>query len=158
MRGVIAFCPQSPLFFSGTIRDNLRTAGPGATSSEIWDAPRLAALDHVPGAMKSGLDAPMGPAAGRLSAGERQRLALARALPQDAAILILDEATSALDPATEARVMDNLRESLGSKACIFITHRTAPLEYAEGVIAIRGGRLEPVSSSGRNRRFPAPAK
>ena len=57
--------------------------------------------------------------------------------------------------------MDNLRESLGSKSCVFITHRTAPLEYADRVIAIRGGRMEPVSGSRlpvRNRQVPARAE
>jgi len=160
LRGAIAFCPQAPLFFSGTLRDNLRTARPGATSNEIWDALRLAALQPVVAALELGLDEPIGPTAGRLSAGERQRLALARALLQDAAILILDEATSALDPATEMQVMDNLRENLGNKACLFITHRTAPLAYANRVIAIRDGCIEPLSGTERqagDRQLPAPA-
>ena len=160
LRGAIAFCPQAPLFFSGTLRDNLRAARPGATSSEIWDALRLAALHTVVAALELGLDEPIGPAAGRLSAGERQRLALARALLQDSAILILDEATSALDPVTEILVMDNLRENLGNKACLFITHRTVPLEYADRVVTIRDGCTDPLSSTdarARHNKLPAPA-
>ena len=160
LRGAIAFCPQAPLFFSGTLRDNLRAARPGATSGEIWEALRLAALHGVVAALELGLEEPIGPAAGRLSAGERQRLALARALLQDAAILILDESTSALDPATETQVMENLRRNLGNKACLFITHRTAPLEYADRVIAVRDGRIEPLPGTSRqagNRQLPTPA-
>jgi len=160
LRGAIAFCQQAPLFFSGTLRDNLRAARPAANSSEIWEALRLAALHRVVTSLELGLDETIGPAAGRLSAGERQRLALARALLQDASVLILDEATSALDPATETQVMDNLRENLGSKACLFITHRTAPLAYADRVIAIRDGCIEPLSGTERqagNRQLPAPA-
>jgi len=144
LREAMAFCPQAPLFFSGSVRDNLRAARPGATSGEIWEALRLAAVDGVVAGLDRGLAERMGPGSGRFSAGERQRLALARALLQDAAVLILDEATSALDPATEVRVMENLRGSLGNKTCLFITHRTAPLRYADRVVGVRNGRLVPV--------------
>jgi ABC-type bacteriocin/lantibiotic exporter with double-glycine peptidase domain len=144
LREAIAFCPQARLFFSGSVRDNLRTARPGASSDKIWEALRLAAVDRVVAGLERGLEEPMGPGSGRFSAGERQRLALARAVLQDAAVLILDEATSALDPATEVRVMENLRGSLGNKACLFITHRTALLRYEDRVVGVRDGRLVPL--------------
>lgn len=156
LRSAISYCPQSPLFFSGTLQQNLCAARPGATSEDLWAVLRLAAIEQMVAGLELGLDAPIGPAAGRFSAGERQRLALARALLQDAAILILDESTSALDPVTETQVMVNLRASLGAKACIFITHRTSPLEYADRMITIRDGQVEAtkVSSHFLSGKYP----
>lgn len=141
-RAQVAWVPQRPTIFSGSVADNLHLSVPGASDDQLWAALRLAGLAEVVAALPRGLEAPLTERGATLSAGERQRLGLARALLRtDAALVVLDEPTAHLDAGTEAQVVGNLRQALAGRAVLLVTHRRKPLELADRVVRLEGGRL-----------------
>jgi len=131
-RDRLGYLAQEPMLLHGTIRENLLFAQPRATEDELRAALHDAACDFVD-ALPGGLDAPLGVL---VSGGERQRLALARALLRQPGLLVLDEATSALDAETEQRILRTVRALKGRCTVVFFTHRTAPRAIADQVIEI----------------------
>jgi ATP-binding cassette, subfamily C, bacterial len=121
-RRSVAYVHQDTFFFDGSIAENLRLAKPSATDHDLWDILTQAAAGFVEN-LPDGLDTPMGTGGKRFSGGERQRLALARAILASPVLLILDEATSALDPETEAVVVATVEALRGTTAVIVISHR-----------------------------------
>jgi ABC-type multidrug transport system fused ATPase/permease subunit len=119
----IAYVPQEPIIFTGTLADNIRLGNPNATDQEVEKAARQASLYRVIERSNKGIYQEVGQQGAALSGGERQRVTIARALLKAAPILILDEATSALDVATEEEVVKSLK-SLNA-TIIFVTHRNA---------------------------------
>ncbi len=134
-RDRVAYLAQEPMLLHGTIRENLLFAQPGASAEALHDALRAAACDFVD-ALPQGLDAPIGDRGVLLSGGEKQRLALARALLRQPGLLVLDEATSALDAETESRVLQTVDALKGRCTVVFCTHRAAPRAIADQVIEI----------------------
>src|SRR5690606_18379009 len=106
VRQSIAYVPQETLLFSGTIRENIAYARPAASREQIEEAARAAEAHDFIAALPDGYDTPVGERGVRLSVGQRQRIALARAFLKNAPIVLLDEPTSALDAETEARLID----------------------------------------------------
>lgn len=141
------YLPQFPRLFPGSIAANLRVADEGASDSELFEALSVVGLADKVAASRHGLLTELGEAGGGLSAGERQRLALARALLRPAAeIVLLDEPTSHLDATSEARLVPALSAALKGRSCILATHRPQPLALVDRVIICRESALVPASS------------
>ena len=130
-----------PFVFHASLAANLRVAAPEASEAAMRHALTLvglgAWLDTLPDAMATVL----GERGRAMFTGERQRLALARAVLADPRVLILDEATGALDPATEAVVLSAMQEWLSQRTVVFITHLRAVAELAPRTVVLRGGAL-----------------
>jgi ABC-type bacteriocin/lantibiotic exporter with double-glycine peptidase domain len=142
--------------FHASLAANLRVAAPEADEAALRRALSLvglgAWLDTLPDAMATVL----GERGRAMSTGERQRLALARAVLADPRVLILDEATGALDPATESVVLSALGEWLSQRTVVFITHRRAVAELAPRTIVLRAGRVVADGATGAVLAQPGP--
>lgn len=134
-RRFISYVPQGNTLMTGTVRENLLVGDPGATDAELWHALELADAADFVRRDKRGLELPIKERSGGLSAGQSQRIGIARALLRNRPVLILDEATSALDEATERRVFERL-EADKSKTCFIITHRSSMLRYCDAVLEV----------------------
>jgi len=133
-RTLTGYLGQHPWLVGGSVADNLRLGNPAATEPEMSAALALAAADDVVAALPGGLSAAVGDGGARLSAGQRQRLALARSLLRDAPLLLLDEPTSALDSHTERRVLAGLARHAVGRTVVIASHRAAVLDIADEVI------------------------
>ena len=136
-----AWCRRTPHLFHDTVGANLRYARPGATAEEIAAACRAAAVLDVIEALPQGFDTIVGERGYRLSGGEKQRLAIARMLLKDPAIVILDEATSHLDSENEAAVQAALAASLDGRTSFVIAHRLSTITSADRIVVLDEGRL-----------------
>lgn len=142
LRREVLLVDQSPYLFNETIAANIAFALPEARRDEIEAAGRQAGLDELIRRLPEGYDTRTGERGLALSAGERQRISLARALLRRPSILILDEPTSALDVKTEALIAANLRASLPDATIIVITHKPALAQIADTIITVEAGRAE----------------
>lgn len=140
----VAYVGQETVLFHQSIRENLLWARPDASEAELREALELAAAEFVD-SLPTGLDTVAGDRGVLLSSGQRQRIALARALLRRPSLLILDEATNALDVENEQRILDALLRAIaarqGSLTVLMIAHRTTALERADNVIVMDGGRV-----------------
>lgn len=132
-RECVAYLPQDPFFFRDTLRENLLRARPDATPDELWDALTAAEAGFVR-KLPLGLETPMGDRGALFSAGQRQRLGLARALLRRAPVLLLDEATSALDPDCEDKILRNLLTGDDHPTILLVTHRPASSQRAHQIV------------------------
>ncbi|MFD7226893.1 thiol reductant ABC exporter subunit CydD [Streptomyces sp. NPDC059881] len=133
----IAWVPQRPYLFAGTVAENVRLARPGADDAAVMAALRDAgAYDFVAG-LPQGVETVLGEDGAGLSAGQRQRLALARAFLADRPLLLLDEPTAALDGETEAGVVDAVRRLARGRTVLLVVHRPALLSLADRVVELR---------------------
>jgi ATP-binding cassette subfamily B protein len=140
LRRQVILVDQSPYLFNVSIAENIAYAFPEATQRAIEEAGRAAGLDELIARLPEGYQTRTGERGLALSAGERQRIALARAFLRRPSVLILDEPTSALDGHTEKLIASNLRMALPECTLIVITHRPALAEIADAVISIQGGK------------------
>ena len=131
---------QEAFLFAGTVRDNLQL-GDHFSDDELWEALRLAAADRFVHDLPHRLDTVVGERGVSLSGGQRQRVALARALVRRPVLLLLDDTTSALDPATEARVLENLRAGLADTTVMLIASRPSTIALADDVAYLAAGTL-----------------
>lgn len=141
IRKWIAVISQNTYLFSATIKENLLIAQPRATDDEIILAARQAQLHDFIQSLPNGYDTWIGEHGLRLSAGERQRLAIARALLKDSPLLILDEPTANLDPATELAVLNSIRRLSQDRSTITITQRMVGLEIMDEILVLQNGRI-----------------
>jgi ATP-binding cassette subfamily B protein len=140
LRGEAILVDQSPYLFNDTISANIAFAFPEADRTAIEAAARIAGLEEMLSRLPDGYETRTGERGLALSAGERQRIALARALLRRPSLLVLDEPTSALDAETERLVAKNLRAALPDSTIIVITHRPALAEIADAVVTIENGK------------------
>jgi ABC-type multidrug transport system fused ATPase/permease subunit len=141
LRRAIAVLPQDAYLFNASVRDNLRLARPQAGEAEMLAACRQAQIAELVESLPGGLDAWVGEGGARLSAGERQRLARARALLKDSPLLILDEPAAHLDALTEQALANVLRQPRPGQAVLAITHRLAGLESFDEILVLDQGRI-----------------
>ncbi len=134
LRCNFVYVPQGNTLMSGTIRDNLRLGKPDASDEEMAEALKTSCADFVM-QLPDGLDTMCSEAGGGLSEGQAQRIAIARALLRDRAVMLFDEATSALDPETERLLLHNILAA-HDKTVIFVTHRPAVVDYCDQTLRI----------------------
>jgi ATP-binding cassette, subfamily C, bacterial CydC len=136
LRRAIAVAGQDSHLFSASIRENVRLARPEAGDAEVEHALDRARLWHWVRDLPSGLDTLVGEQGRQLSAGQRQRLVLARALLTDAPVLVLDEPTAHLDPPTAERLMEDVLSAAGERSVLLITHRPEGLGLVDDVVVL----------------------
>jgi len=141
LRANIGVVPQENFLFSGTVRENISVARPNATFDKIVRAAQLAGAEEFIERLPLGYETPVEEGAVNFSGGQRQRLAIARALLVDPPILILDEATSALDAESEAIVNANLMRIAKDRTVIIISHRLSSLASADAILVLERGKF-----------------
>lgn len=149
-RAQVAWVPQRPHLFAASIADNIRLGRPDASEAEVRQAARAACADLFIEDLPQAYDTPLGEHGAGLSAGQRQRIALARAFLKDAPVLLLDEPTAHLDPESEAAVTRATVDLMRGRTAIVVAHRTSLLPHADRIITVRAGSLIPCR--------PAPAE
>lgn len=141
LRRQIALIPQDPQLFHRTLRENISYGKPNATEEEILAAAKLAHCDQFISNIPAGYNAKVGERGTKLSGGEKQRIAVARAILVDAPILILDEATSSLDSLTEKYIQDSLEKLMQGRTTIVIAHRLSTLSRMDRILVFDKGRV-----------------
>jgi ATP-binding cassette subfamily B protein len=141
LRGQIGVVFQESILFNLSVRENVRLGDPRALNAEIETAMRAAEIHDVVMSLPDGYDTLAGQRGSRFSGGQRQRLALARALVRNPAILLLDEATSALDPVSEAAINETLRRVASGHTVISVTHRLSTVTHADRIYVLDHGRI-----------------
>ena len=141
LRRAVAMVTQESFMFSGSVADNIAFGRPDAGRGEIEAAGRAVGVDAVVSHLRDGYDENVGKNGARLSAGQRQLIALARALLADPALLILDEASSSLDAPTERLVQEALRTVLHDRTALIIAHRLSTVAIADRVLVMADGRI-----------------
>ncbi|GFJ77341.1 hypothetical protein Phou_015210 [Phytohabitans houttuyneae] len=141
LRRAVVMVTQENHLFSGTVADNIRFGRPTATDDEVADAARAIGAHAFIDALPHGYDTDVHRRGGRLSAGQRQLVAFARAFLADPTVLILDEATSSLDVPSERLVQHALRTILRERTALVIAHRLSTVEIADRVLVLEAGRI-----------------
>ena len=136
----IGLVPQKPYLFSGTVASNLRYADPDATDDQLWAALQIAQAGDFVRAMPRGLDAPISQGGTNVSGGQRQRLAIARALVRRPGIYLFDDSFSALDLATDARLRAALAPVVGDAVSVIVAQRVSTIINADQILVIEDGR------------------
>ncbi|MFZ1578118.1 MAG: ABC transporter ATP-binding protein, partial [Nostocoides sp.] len=137
----IGLIPQKPFLFSGTVASNLRYGDPDATDEQLWQALRVAQAEDFVRAMPEGLAAPISQGGTNVSGGQRQRLAIARALVRRPAVYLFDDAFSALDVATDARLRAALGPVTRDATIIVVAQRVSTIIDADQIIVLEDGRV-----------------
>lgn len=141
MWGHIGLVPQRPYLFSGTVRSNLHYGKPDATEDELWEALRVAQADDFVRGMEGGLDAAISQGGTNVSGGQRQRLAIARALVKQPELYIFDDSFSSLDTATDARLRQALKRHTNGATLVIIAQRVSSIADADRILVLDDGRI-----------------
>ncbi len=141
LRQNIALIPQDPVLFHRSLRENIAYGKLDATQEEIFHAAKLAHCEEFIRNIPNGFEAKVGERGTKLSGGEKQRIAIARAILKNAPILILDEATSSLDSVTERYIQDSLAKLMQNKTTIVVAHRLSTLSLMNRILVFEHGRI-----------------
>jgi ATP-binding cassette subfamily B protein len=141
LRAQLGIVPQEGFLFAGTVAENIAFGRPGATRGEIEEAGAAVGADDFVSALPDGYDTELGERGFRLSLGQRQLVAFARALLANPRILILDEATSSVDIGTERRIERGLRRLLAERTAFVIAHRLSTIQRADVIVVLDHGRI-----------------
>lgn len=141
LREAVGIVPQDTVLFNDTIAYNIRYGKPDATDAEVESAARLAAIHDFIVSLPQGYDTRVGERGLKLSGGEKQRVAIARTVLKNPAILVLDEATSALDIRTEREIQAALLEVARNRTTLVIAHRLSTIVGADEILVLSGGRV-----------------
>src|SRR4051795_11250793 len=141
LRGQVGFVSDDPFLFSDTVRNNIAYARPDASQEDIEEAARRADIHDFIAGLPDGYDTLIGERGLTVSGGQRQRLAIARAIVADPRILILDDATSSVDASTEAQIKAALRELMRGRTTFIIGHRLSTISLADEIVVLEDGRV-----------------
>lgn len=139
--GHIGLVPQRPYLFTGSVRSNLQYGKPDATEDELWTALEIAQARDFVEEMEGGLDAPISQGGTNVSGGQRQRLAIARALVKRPELYIFDDSFSSLDTGTDARLRQALKRSTAGATLVIIAQRVSSIVDADQILVLDGGRI-----------------
>lgn len=142
LRSQVALIPQDPVLFHRSLKKNISYGKPHATDAEIIHAAKLAHCDEFIRNVPGNYEAKVGERGTKLSGGEKQRIAIARAILVDAPILILDEATSSLDSVTEKYIQDSLEKLMQNRTTIVIAHRLSTLSRMDRILVFDKGKIK----------------
>jgi ATP-binding cassette subfamily B protein/subfamily B ATP-binding cassette protein MsbA len=141
LRRQISFVFQEPVLFATTVAENIAAGRPGADRAEIEEAARRAGIHDVIASLSDGYDTTLGERGGTLSGGQRQCVAIARAMLRDAPIVILDEPTTGLDHRSASMVTDALQELISDRTVLMISHDLHRLRDMDRILVLENGRL-----------------
>lgn len=141
LREQIALIPQDPILFHRSLEDNIRYGRVEASQSQVIEAAKLAHCDEFIQKCPGGYNTMVGERGTKLSGGEKQRIAIARAMLLKAPILILDEATSALDSVTEQYIQDSLEKLMANRTTIVVAHRLSTLSKMDRILVFDQGKI-----------------
>ncbi|HEY8700225.1 MAG TPA: ABC transporter ATP-binding protein [Arthrobacter sp.] len=139
--GHIGLVPQRPYLFSGTVRSNLQYGKPDASEEELWTALSIAQAKDFVEEMEGGLDAPISQGGTNVSGGQRQRLAIARALVKRPELYIFDDSFSSLDTGTDARLRQALKQNTAGATLVIIAQRVSSIVDADQILVLDDGRI-----------------
>jgi len=143
---MVAIVPQRPYLFSGTVASNLRYGRADATDEELWHALEVAQAREFVEQLPGGLEAPIAQGGTNVSGGQRQRLAIARAIVHQPEILIFDDSFSALDLRTDARLRQALWRELPEVTKIVVAQRVSTITDADRIIVLEGGTMSDIGT------------
>jgi ABC-type multidrug transport system fused ATPase/permease subunit len=141
LRKMIAYVPQEVILFNDTVKNNIKYGKPDASGAEIVSATRAANAERFIESFPKKYDQIVGERGIKLSTGQKQRLAIARALIRDPKILILDEATSSLDSASEKLVQEALEELIKNRTTFIVAHRLSTIKKADKILVLENGKI-----------------
>lgn len=138
---MVSFVTQDNFLFNCSLKENIRLGNPNATDEEVYAAARAACCDEFIARLDKGYDTPAGDAGKRLSGGEKQRIAIARAILKNAPIVILDEATAFTDPQNEDKIQKSIMALSKGKTLLVIAHRLSTIQNADQIIVLKKGQI-----------------
>ena len=138
---LVSFVTQDNFLFNCSLKENIRLGNPNATDEEVYAAAKEACCDEFIVRLDKGYDTPAGDAGKRLSGGEKQRIAIARAILKNAPIVILDEATAFTDPQNEDKIQKSIMALSKGKTLLVIAHRLSTIQNADQIVVLKKGRI-----------------
>ena len=137
----VSFVTQDNFLFNCSLKENIRLGNPNATDEEVYAAAKAACCDDFIVRLEKGYDTPAGDAGKRLSGGEKQRIAIARAILKNAPIVILDEATAFTDPQNEDKIQKSIMALSKGKTLLVIAHRLSTIQNADQIVVLEKGQI-----------------
>ena len=139
LSGLISYVSQDNFLFNMSLFENIRLGNPAAKKEEVFQAAHMAQCEEFISRLEQGWDTPAGEAGDKLSGGEKQRLAIARAILKDAPIVVLDEATAFTDPENELQLQKSINELTRGKTLLVIAHRLSTIKNADKIVVLQEG-------------------
>lgn len=138
---LVSFVTQDNFLFNCSLKENIRLGNPNATDEEVYAAAKAACCDEFIARLENGYETSAGDAGKRLSGGEKQRIAIARAILKNAPIVILDEATAFTDPQNEDKIQKSIMALSKGKTLLVIAHRLSTIQNADQIVVLKEGQI-----------------